>query len=54
MRGLKMRIPKEGLRIKLIPTEAELAECQAFGSAIAGELTGQSGDKPVIELADLN
>lgn len=53
MRGLKMQIPKEGLRIKLIPTEEELEDCRSFGRYIAEVLTGKSRDKAVIDFADL-
>lgn len=53
MRGLKMRIPLEGLRVKLIPTDEELEECQSFGRFIADELTGKRRKKTVVELADL-
>ncbi|MES9939022.1 MAG: FprA family A-type flavoprotein [Candidatus Thiodiazotropha sp. 6PLUC2] len=53
MRGLKMRIPQQGLRIKLIPTEEELVECRAFGKAIAEEMVGKKQNKGVIDLADL-
>jgi NADH oxidase (H2O-forming) len=53
MRGLKMRIPHEGLRIKLIPTEEELEQCRAFGRHIAEVLVGKHRDKSVIDFADL-
>ncbi|MCG7873847.1 MAG: FprA family A-type flavoprotein [Candidatus Thiodiazotropha lotti] len=53
MRGLKMRIPQQGLRIKLIPTEEELDECRAFGKAIAEEMVGKKQQKAVIDMADL-
>lgn len=53
MRGLKMRIPHEGLRIKLIPTEEELEQCRAFGRLIAEVLLGKHRDKSVIDFADL-
>jgi flavorubredoxin len=53
MRGLKMRVPVPGLRIKLIPNQSELAECRAFGRTVAGHLTGQDRPHQVIELADL-
>jgi len=53
MRGLKMQIPKEGMRIKLIPTEEELEDCRSFGRYIAEELTGKTRDKTVIDFADL-
>jgi hypothetical protein len=53
MRGLKMRIPVEGYRVKLIPTEEELEECRSFGRHIAEELVGKRQDKSVIDFADL-
>ncbi|MEJ2608646.1 MAG: FprA family A-type flavoprotein [Candidatus Thiodiazotropha sp.] len=53
MRGLKMRIPQPGLRIKLIPTEEELEECREFGKKIAEELVGKNRNSGVIDFADL-
>jgi NADH oxidase (H2O-forming) len=53
MRGLKMRVPINGLRIKLIPTEEELAECREFGRRPSGALLGDRTESGVIELADL-
>ncbi len=53
MRGLKMQIPQEGLRIKLIPTTQELNTCQIFGRKIAEVLTGVQEEKPIIDFADL-
>jgi flavorubredoxin len=53
MRGLKMRIPIGGLRIKLIPTDEELDACRGFGRNISGALVGEASDSGVIELADL-
>jgi flavorubredoxin len=53
MRGLKMHIPFEGLRIKLIPTEDELTECQDFGRKFAEVLVGKSVKKAEIDFADL-
>jgi flavorubredoxin len=53
MRGLKMHIPHEGLRIKLIPTEEELDECRQFGQQIAEVLIGKKQKKAVIDFADL-
>jgi NADH oxidase (H2O-forming) len=53
MRGLKMRLPIQGLRVKLIPTEEELAECRDFGRSLAGALLGERQDSGVIDLADL-
>jgi NADH oxidase (H2O-forming) len=52
LRGLKLRVPVAGLRIKLIPTDEELEECRRFGRALAGALVrGEQGR--VIDFADL-
>ncbi|MBV5310650.1 FprA family A-type flavoprotein [Chromatium okenii] len=52
LRGLKLRVPVAGLRIKLTPTEAELLACQEFGRALAAALVnGERGR--VIDFADL-
>jgi flavorubredoxin len=53
MRGLKMRIVQQGLRIKLIPTEEELEACRAFGRKIAEQLVGKNQEKEVLDLAEL-
>jgi NADH oxidase (H2O-forming) len=53
MQGLKMTIPQKGLRVKLIPTDEELSECNSFGKGIAEFLAGVSADNKVIEFADL-
>lgn len=52
LRGLKMRVPVQGLRVKLIPTDEELNECIQFGRQLAEEMTGQRKPK-VIDFADL-
>ncbi|NBC49454.1 MAG: MBL fold metallo-hydrolase [Gammaproteobacteria bacterium] len=38
LRGLKLRVPVPGLRVKLVPTEDELTESQAFGQRLAQAL----------------
>ena len=54
MRGLKMRVPMKGLRVKLIPTEEELTDCKAFGREIAEFLVGKSRQQGrVLEMAEL-
>jgi flavorubredoxin len=63
LRGLKLRVPVTGLRLKLIPTDDELADCREFGRALARAVTGAPADaaqpgngasaKPVIDFADL-
>lgn len=53
MRGLKMKIPQDGIRVKLIPTEEELATCREFGAVFAEALTGIKKEKAVIDFADL-
>ncbi|OAI06070.1 MBL fold metallo-hydrolase [Methylomonas methanica] len=52
LRGLKLRVPIQGLRVKLIPTEDEIHECKAFGLELAQELTGVRESR-VINFADL-
>jgi len=42
LRGLKLRVPVEGLRIKLVPDLGELEQCRALGEQLARHLTGQS------------
>jgi flavorubredoxin len=53
MRGLKMRVPVSGLRVKLIPTDEELEECRGLGRRLTGALLGETSPGGVIELADL-
>lgn len=53
MRGLKMRVPLSGIRVKLIPSEEELAECREYGRSIATVMVGKSIRKQVLDLADL-
>ncbi len=52
LRGLKLRVPVTGVRVKLIPTEAELAQCRMLGSRLAEHLTGRAGHK-VIAMEEL-
>jgi flavorubredoxin len=53
MRGLKMRVPLSGIRVKLIPSDEELDACREFGHAIAATLVGRPVRKQVLDLADL-
>ena len=41
LRGLKMRVPLEGLRIKLVPDQNELDACHHLGENLARHLTGR-------------
>lgn len=41
LRGLKLRVPIEGLRIKLVPDTPELEQCRLLGESLARHLTGQ-------------
>ena len=52
MRGLKMRVPVPGLRMKLIPTPEELEECRQFGQHLAENLMGIHKPR-VIDFAEL-
>ncbi len=64
LRGLKLRVPLPGLRLKLIPTDTELTDCRDYGRALAQAVVGtpaagtQPGTTaaarpPVIDFADL-
>ncbi len=52
LRGLKLRVPIPGLRIKLIPTDEEIQICREFGHEMAMDLMGLRQAK-VIDMADL-
>ena len=52
LRGLKMRVPEKGLRIKFNPTEQELGTCEAYGRSVAEALCGKAKPKE-IDFADL-
>jgi hypothetical protein len=52
LRGLKLRVPIPGLRLKLIPTDEEIIICREFGHELAQELMGLRESK-VIDMADL-
>ncbi|MDO9268068.1 MAG: FprA family A-type flavoprotein [Methylobacter sp.] len=52
LRGLKLRVPIPGIRIKLIPTEEEIEICREFGLEMAQDLMGLRQPK-VIDMADL-
>ncbi|WP_291992793.1 FprA family A-type flavoprotein [Candidatus Accumulibacter sp. ACC003] len=41
LRGLKLRVPVEGLRIKLVPDAGELEQCGRLGENLARHLTGE-------------
>jgi NADH oxidase (H2O-forming) len=53
LRGLKLRVPVSGIKVKLIPTEDELWRCRAFGRDLALHLTGRAARK-VISMEELN
>jgi flavorubredoxin len=52
LRGLKLRVPVSGVRVKLIPTDEELERCRAFGRQLAEHLTGRARRK-VIDMSEL-
>ncbi len=52
LRGLKLRVPIPGIRVKLIPTEEEIKICREFGHDMALDLMGIRQPK-VIDMADL-
>lgn len=47
LRGLKMRVPRPGVKVKLIPTEEELASCAALGRELAEHLVGRAAHRHV-------
>ncbi len=52
LRGLKLRVPVTGVRVKLIPTEEELDKCRQFGRQLAEHLTGRNLRR-VIDMSEL-
>ena len=40
LRGLKLRVPLPGVRVKLIPTPEEIQQCRQFGRQLGEELVG--------------
>lgn len=52
LRGLKLRVPIPGIRIKLIPTEEETQLCREFGHQMALDLMGFRQAK-VIDISEL-
>ena len=52
LRGLKLRVPIQGRRVKLIPTDEELEACNQFGRELAEELIGARKPK-IVDFADL-
>lgn len=52
LRGLKMRLPLEGVRIKLIPSFDELEQCRGYGREIGEHLMGINAPR-VLDMADL-
>jgi flavorubredoxin len=52
LRGLKMRVPVKGLRVKLNPTDGDLDTCRELGRELAGQLTG-AARRRVIDMSEL-
>jgi flavorubredoxin len=52
LRGLKLRVPVTGVRVKLIPTGEELARCYEFGRQLSDHLTGRAVRR-VIDMSEL-
>jgi flavorubredoxin len=53
LRGLKLRVPVPGLKLKLIPTDDELADCRDFGVQLAEALSPRSAAAPTLDFAEL-
>jgi flavorubredoxin len=70
LRGLKLRVPVPGLRVKLVPTDDELAESRGFGERLAQDLiqrasgvtnpftaspaAGAARSKPILDFSELS
>jgi len=52
LRGLKLRVPLQGVRVKLIPTPEEIEECRQFGRSLGEELMGRRANR-VIDMSEL-
>ncbi|WP_139557887.1 FprA family A-type flavoprotein [Methylotetracoccus oryzae] len=52
LRGLKLRVPLQGVRLKLIPTPEEIEECRQFGRSLGEELMGRRANR-VIDMSEL-
>lgn len=52
LRGLKLRVPLEGLRIKLVPDAGELDLCRELGENLARHLTGRMANRE-LDMASL-
>jgi len=52
LRGLKMRVPVKGLKVKLNPTEDDLEHCRVLGRELGAHLTG-TARRRVIDMAEL-
>lgn len=53
LRGLKLRVPVAGLRLKLVPDAQELEQCHQLGVSLARQLTGQTEIRE-IDMAELS
>ncbi|MFN4063906.1 MAG: FprA family A-type flavoprotein [Parazoarcus communis] len=47
LRGLKLRVPRPGVKVKLIPTDEELQQCVALGRELAEHLVGRSSPRHI-------
>lgn len=52
LRGLKMRVPVAGLRVKLIPSAGEIDECVGFGRDVGNFVLGKQPER-VIDMSEL-
>ncbi|OYY74885.1 MAG: MBL fold metallo-hydrolase [Gammaproteobacteria bacterium 28-57-27] len=52
LRGLKLRVPLKGVRLKLLPTADELVVCRDFGRDFALHLCGRA-ERRVLDISEL-
>jgi len=53
LRGLRLRVPIGGIKVKLLPTGDELERCREFGRELALHLTGRAARR-VVSMDELN
>jgi flavorubredoxin len=52
LRGLKLRVPEKGIRVKFQPTGQELDACRRYGRRLAESLAGKA-ERREVDFADL-
>jgi flavorubredoxin len=53
LRGLKLRVPVKGVKAKLTPSDAEIAQCWMLGHQLGQHLTGRA-ERRIVTMEELN